>query len=53
MRSIFPKLRERFLELPPVIVLAVLWLGGVAFLGLLALALYLVGTFLVRALAGS
>jgi hypothetical protein len=37
---------ERFLELPVLIVLVVLWLAGVGFVGLCALALYLCWVFL-------
>ncbi len=36
----------RFLELPPVVVLAVLWLLGVALLAVCGVALYLAGTAL-------
>ncbi len=36
----------RFLELPPALVLAVMWLAGVALLGLCTLVLYVVGTAL-------
>jgi hypothetical protein len=36
----------RFLELPPALVMAVMWLVGVALLGLCGLALYLAGTAL-------
>ena len=44
---------ERFLELPHLVVLAVLWVAGAALLGSLALALYMVGSLLVRVLAGA
>ena len=44
---------EWFLQLPVVIVLLVLWVGGVALLGSCALVLYWVGSVLVRSLAGS
>jgi len=44
---------ERFLELPVVVVLAVLWLAGAALLGTCALAAYLYGSLLVQMLAGS
>ena len=37
----------RFLELPPALVLAVLWLMGVALLSLCGLVLYLAGTALL------
>jgi hypothetical protein len=40
----------RFLDLPVTIVLAVIWLLGVALLGSLVLVLYLVGMDLIRAL---
>jgi hypothetical protein len=43
---------ERFLELPVVVVLAVMWLAGVALLGSVALVLYSAGWVLVRAVAG-
>ena len=41
----------RFLELPPALVMAVLWLTGVALLALCGLALYLAGTAVGTALA--
>ena len=43
---------ERFLELPVVVVLAVMWLAGAALLGPVALVLYSAGWVLVRAVAG-
>ena len=43
----------RFLELPPVVVLAVLWLAGAALLGSVALGLYLTAGALLPLLAGS
>ncbi len=44
---------ERFLGLPPALVLAVLWMAGVALLGSIALVLYSTGWLLVQAVAGS
>ena len=44
---------ERFLELPPAFVLAVLWVAGVALLGSIALVLYSTGWLLVQLVAGS
>jgi hypothetical protein len=44
---------ERFLGLPPALVLAVLWVAGVALLGSIALVLYWTGWVLVQAVAGS
>ena len=44
---------ERFLELPVVVVLAVLWLAGATLLGTCAWLLYLYGALLMRMLAGS
>ncbi len=44
---------EWFLNLPPVVVLLVLWVGGVALLGTCALVLYWVGRVLVGLMAGS
>ena len=43
---------EQFLELPVPIVLAVMWLAGVALIGLCGLALYLLLRPLLQALAG-
>jgi hypothetical protein len=44
---------ERFLGLPPALVLAVLWAAGVAILGSIALVLCSIGWALVQAAAGS
>ena len=44
---------ERFLELPPVFVLAVLWTVGVTLLGSVTLVLYSTGWVLVQLVAGS
>ncbi len=44
---------EWFLRRPVVVVLAVLWLGGLTLMGLCALALYLAGSVLMRMLAGA
>jgi hypothetical protein len=44
---------EGFLELPAVVVLAVLWIMGTALLGSIALVLYMTGAGLVRLVAGS
>ncbi len=44
---------ERFLELPPAFVLAVMWLVGAALLGSIALVLYSTAWALVRSVAGS
>ncbi len=44
---------ERFLELPPALVLLVMWVAGVALLGSIALVLYSTAWALVRAVAGS
>lgn len=43
---------ERFLELPVVVVLIVMWLAGALLLGTCALLLYLYGLSLVRVLTG-
>jgi hypothetical protein len=43
---------ERFLGLPVVVVLAVMWLAGAALLGSVALVLYSTGWALVRLAAG-
>ena len=43
----------RFLELPPVVVLAVVWMVGLALLGSIALMLYSTTWTLVRLVAGS
>jgi hypothetical protein len=44
---------ERFLELPPAFVLAVMWVAGAALLGSIALLLYSTAWALVRLAAGS
>jgi hypothetical protein len=44
---------EGFLELPPVVVVLVMWVAGVALLGSCALVLYMAGSVVVRSLAGS
>ena len=44
---------ERFLELPPAFVLAVMWVAGAALLGSIALLLYSTTWALVQAVAGS
>ena len=44
---------EWFLNLPPVVLLLVLWVGGVALLGTCALVLYWVGRVLVGLMAGT
>ena len=44
---------ERFLELPVVVVLAVLWLAGTALLGSVALVLYSAGWVLVQLVVGA
>ena len=44
---------EGFLELPPAVVLLVLWVAGAVLLGSCALVLYWVGSVVVRSLAGS
>ena len=44
---------ERFLELPVVVVLAVMWLAGAALLGSIGLALSWTGWVLVQLVAGS
>ena len=44
---------EQFLELPVVVVLAVLWIVGVALPGSIALVLHMIGTGLVQLVAGS
>ena len=45
--------KEGFLELPPAVVLLVLWVAGAVLLGSCALVLYWVGSAVVRSLAGS
>jgi hypothetical protein len=44
---------ERFLELPVVVVLAMMWLAGATLLGSIALVLYSTVWVLVQAVAGS
>jgi hypothetical protein len=44
---------ERFLEMPVPVVLAVLWVAGVALLGSCALMLYMLGTSLVSVVVGA
>jgi len=44
---------KRFLELPHLVVLALLWMAGATLIGSCALALYMVGSLLVRVLAGA
>ena len=44
---------EWFLELPPAVVLVVLWVAGAVLLGSCALVLYMAGSVVVRSLAGS
>ena len=44
---------EWFLNLPPVVLLPVMWVAGVALLGMSALVLYWVGRLLVGLVAGS
>ncbi len=44
---------ERFVGLPVWAILAVLWVAGAALLGSCALALYMVGSVLLRAVVGS
>ena len=44
---------ERFLEMPVLVVLAVMWVAGATLLGSLALALYMVGSLLVQVIAGA
>ena len=43
---------ERFLGMPALVVLAVMWVAGAALLGSCALALYTVGSLLVPMIAG-
>jgi hypothetical protein len=43
---------QRFLGMPVLVFLAVLWVAGAALLGSLALALYMAGSFLVPVIAG-
>jgi hypothetical protein len=44
---------EGFLELPPPVVVLVMWVAGVALLGLCALVLYWVGRVVIGLMAGS
>jgi hypothetical protein len=44
---------ERFLQMPVLVVLGVLWVGGAALLGSLALALYMAASLLVPVIAGA
>ena len=44
---------ERFLGMPVWVVLAAMWVGGVALLGTCALTLYMVGSVLLRAVVGT
>jgi hypothetical protein len=44
---------ERFLGMPVLVVLAVMWVAGAVLLGSCALALYMVGSLLVRVIAGA
>jgi len=44
---------ERFLEMPVPVVLAVLWVAGVALLGSCVLMLYLLGTSLASVVVGA
>jgi hypothetical protein len=44
---------EGFLELPPAVVLLVLWVAGAVLLGSCALVLYMAGSVVLRSLAGS
>ncbi len=44
---------EGFFELPPVVVVLVLWVAGVALLGLSGLVVYWVGRVVVGLMAGS
>jgi hypothetical protein len=44
---------ERFLEMPVAVVLAVLWLAGMALLSSCVLMLYVLGTSLARVVAGA
>jgi hypothetical protein len=44
---------EWFLNLPPVVLLPVMWVAGVALLGMSALVLYWVGRVLAGLMAGS
>ena len=44
---------ERFLEMPVAVVLALLWLAGMALLSSCVLLLYVLGTSLARVVAGA
>ena len=44
---------QRFLGMPVLVFLAVMWVAGAALLGSLALALYMAGSFLVPVIAGA
>jgi nucleoside phosphorylase len=44
---------EGFLEMPVLVVLVVMWVGGAALLGSCALALYMAGSLLVSGIAGA
>jgi hypothetical protein len=44
---------ERFLGMPVLVVLAMMWLAGVTLLGSCALALYMVGSLLISVIAGA
>jgi hypothetical protein len=52
MRRVYERVLERFLKLPPAVVLTVLWVAGVALLGSYALVLYVAGSVLVWLVAG-
>ena len=52
MRRVYERFLERFLKLPPVVVLTVLWVAGAALLGSYALVLYVAGSVLVWLVAG-
>jgi hypothetical protein len=43
---------EGFLEMPVLVILALMWVAGAALLGSCALALYVVGSVLLRAVVG-
>jgi hypothetical protein len=44
---------RRFLGMPVLVFLAVMWVAGAALLGSLALAVYMAGSFLVPVIAGA
>jgi hypothetical protein len=52
MRRVYERFLERFLKLPPVVALTVLWVAGAALLGSYALVLYVAWSVLVRLVAG-